>query len=150
MLPFYKSFTVIHMPLSKYSVFKTKHYRKCSKHLNLIYKLSQTYPHNGQFVSLPIQERGHLGADCLVISLCLTGISPDWQETNVFRSASTSPQPCHRCPLVKRCFSANVTPIASFMSTSGLSQELAVFRDPPMESQRMLGEQKPNKISLSL
>lgn len=106
---------------------------KCSKHLNLASKFSRTCPLWSicQFASTG--RRAPWGW-LLVISLCLTGLSLDQRETNVFRSASTSPQPCHRRSLVKRCFSANVTPIAFFMSTSGLSHGLAVYRDPPADA----------------
>ncbi len=81
----------------------------------------------------------------LVISLCLTGLSLDQRETNVFRSASTSPPPCHRRSLVKRCFSANVAPIAPFMSTSSRSQRRAVFRDLPVDTQK----KSPTKYLIS-
>lgn len=108
---------------------------KCSTHLNLVSTFSQTCPVWSICQCASTGRRAPWGW-LLVISLCLTGLSLDQRETNVFRSASTSPQPCHRRSLVKRCFSANVTTIASFMSTSGLSHGLAVFRDPQADARR--------------
>lgn len=104
--------------------------------------LSQTCPLWSicQFASTGRAPWGRL----LVISLCLTGLSLDQGETNVFRSASTSP-PCHRPSLVKRCFSANVAPIAPFMSTSSCSQRRAVFRDLPVDTQK----KSPTKYLIS-
>lgn len=64
----------------------------------------------------------------LVISLSLTDFSPDRRETNVFYSASTFPQPCQHCSLVKHCFPENMTRIASAMSVVKTSlKELAGF-----------------------
>lgn len=64
----------------------------------------------------------------LVISLSMTDFSSDRRETNVFHSASTFPQPCQNCSLVKHCFPENMTRIASAMSVVKTSlTELAGF-----------------------